>query len=252
MFPEVFAHMTEAIGASPVINDPFAHIYVRGVFPDDFYQEMLAKLPDVEKYQALADTGRVDKGYSRSRLIFSGRPEHLGLLPPEMAEFWDKLFGTLQQTQFINFLHQKFSAAINGRLANPEEALEGEHLIGAESFLIRDNAGYDLGPHTDSPSKIVSSLFYLASDEDHAYLGTSFYAPKTSGFTCTGGPHYPFEQFKRMQTAAYMPDTMLAFAKTSRAFHGVENVGNPEDHRDILFFDLKAVPAAMAESLMKA
>ena len=103
MFPEVFAHMTEAIGASPVINDPFAHIYVRGVFPDDFYQEMLAKLPDVEKYQALADTGRVDKGYSRSRLIFSGRPEHLGLLPPEMAEFWDKLFGTLQQTQFINF-----------------------------------------------------------------------------------------------------------------------------------------------------
>ena len=55
-----------------------------------------------------------------------------------------------------------------------------------------------------------------------------------------------------MQTAAYMPNTMLAFAKTSRAFHGVENVGNPEDHRDILFFDLKAVPAAMAESLMKA
>jgi len=41
---------------------------------------------------------------------------------------------------------------------------------------------------------------------------------------------------------------LLAFVKTNGAFHGVENVGNPDDHRDILFFDLKAVPAAVAES----
>jgi hypothetical protein len=250
MFPDVYAHLTNAIGAAPVINDPFTHIYVRDVFPDDFYAEMLANMPEPEKYQALADVGHVSDDYNRSRLIFSGQPKDLGLLPPELAEFWDKLFATLQHTQFINFIHQKFSDTINGRFANPETALEGEHLIGAESFLIRDNAGYDLGPHTDSPAKIVPSLFYLASDEDHAYLGTSFYSPIQEGFTCPGGPYYPFDQFKRTTTAPYLPNTMLAFAKTSDAFHGVENVGNPDDHRDILFFDLKAVPAAVAEGWM--
>ena len=36
MFPDVYAHITNAIGASPVINDPFTHIYVRDVFPDGF------------------------------------------------------------------------------------------------------------------------------------------------------------------------------------------------------------------------
>jgi hypothetical protein len=244
--------MLDTIAKSPVIDDPFAHVYMRGVFPDDFYAEMLARLPEPKDYQTLVDTGRVGADYSPSRLIFSGRPEHLELLPPESREFWDKLFGTLLQTEFINFLHQKFAEAINGRMANPEETLEREHLIGAESFLIRDNAGYDLGPHTDSPAKIVSSLFYLASDEDHGYLGTSFYTPIKEGFTCTGGPHYPFDQFKRTRTAPYLPNTMLAFVKTSRAFHGVETVGNAEDHRDILFFDLKAVPVEMAEYMIDA
>ena len=65
--------------------------------------------------------------------------------------------------------------------------------FGEEALIVRDRTTYTLGPHTDSPSKALSFLFYLPPDASMAHLGTSIYVPRDPAFVCAGGPHYGFE-----------------------------------------------------------
>lgn len=106
-----------------------------------------------------------------------------------------------------------------------------------ETLLIKDRAGYAIGPHTDLPQRACSAIFYLAKDDKHPELGTSIYVPKKKGFTCDGMAHHPFDKFKKVQTLAYKPNTALFFQRTDNSFHGVEKT---EQERDVLLYDIRA------------
>jgi hypothetical protein len=112
-----------------------------------------------------------------------------------------------------------------------------------EALLVYDHTNYALGPHTDSPRKALSVLFYLPEDDTRPGLGTSIYVPKDPGFRCEGGPHYPFDGFDRMMTMPYVPNTLFAFLKTPVSFHGVEPVTEPAFHRSLLLYDLHLITA---------
>ena len=100
-----------------------------------------------------------------------------------------------------------------------------------ETLLVRDLPGYKIGPHTDSAKKVITALFYLRGQE-----GTSIYTPKEKGFTCKGGPHYEFEQFDKVATMPFKPNSMFAFLKSDKSFHGVETT---QHQRDVLLFDIR-------------
>jgi hypothetical protein len=94
--------------------------------------------------------------------------------------------------------------------------------VSVEAQLIRHQAGYFLGPHTDLSTKLVVLLIYLPPDDSHPYLGTSLYRPKKSGVTCPDSKHYPFGEFVNVETAPYRRNSLLAFERSDRSFHGVE------------------------------
>lgn len=216
------------IGAAPIRHDPFAHILVDDVFPAELFQAMRAHLPDDTAYVRFKDSGRVGADYSPHRAAFA--PAQLTQLNADARAFWGGIFDAVLAPRFTEAVAAKFSAELR---------LSGEARILTETCLMRDAAGYELGPHTDSPAKLVSLLFYLAPDETHPELGTSFYAPKDRTFFCPGGPHHPFELFDRVTTAPYAPNSLLAFPKTERCFHGVEPVDDAALVRDLLFVDLR-------------
>jgi hypothetical protein len=106
-----------------------------------------------------------------------------------------------------------------------------------ECLLIRDVAGYHIGPHTDSPQKVITVLFYLPSDESLVGAGTSIYVPRDSSFTCEGGPHYEAKDFVINYTMPFKPNSAFAFLKSNNSFHGVEPC---EGTRDVLLYDIRA------------
>ncbi|HEX8183875.1 MAG TPA: hypothetical protein VF747_03965, partial [Blastocatellia bacterium] len=113
--------------------------------------------------------------------------------------------------------------------------------ISIEAQLIRHRAGYFLGPHSDLYSKLVVLLLYLAPDESARHLGTSIYRPKAPGFSCPNSAHYPFEDFVRVKTAPYMPNSLLAFMRSDRSFHGVEPLSDEDisaGNRDVIQYVL--------------
>jgi hypothetical protein len=239
MFSDVRHFVQYQILNAPIRPYPTPHIYVDGVFPAEFYDRLVAALPDDSGYTRLVDTKRVSPGYS---------PQRFGLFPDQVAQsamdaerrvFWHRVFQTFDSDEFATAVFTKFQGTITQRFAAPGEPGRPAIAYGKEIFLMRDRTEYSLGPHTDSPAKLISVLFYLPESDSRPDLGTSFYSPKDKGFTCPGGPHHPFEMFERVITMPYRRNTLLAFPKTAQCFHGVEPVTSAATTRDLMLFDIK-------------
>lgn len=233
MTTSLAAHLSDKIRNASIRRDPFAHLVIDDVFPEDVYAELRQRLPATEYFRRFKDSGRVDDTYSPHRLAFA--PAQLDRLTGAARTFWTALFAEVTAREFTAAIIDKFATDLKFG------DTDGDVRIATETCLMRDQTGYELGPHTDSTAKLVSLLFYLAPDDAHPELGTSLYLPKDRGFFCPGGPHHPFELFDRIATVPYRPNSLMAFAKSERSFHGVEPVSDTSLHRDLLFVDLRRV-----------
>lgn len=236
MFSAAKLHVMYKVLNAPVRTWPFPHICVPDIFPADFYAEIMRHRLADDCFTKLIDSGRVGKGYSGARACVFPKEVDRTPAPDESKAFWQELFGTFSDGEFSGIWLTLFQRAIAEKMAdNKVQKLD----LYNELFLMRDTTTYSLGPHTDTPRKLVSVLFYLPQDDSQSGLGTSAYLPKDRSFTCLGGPHHGFDKFDLVATMPYLPNTLVAFPQTKRSFHGVEPVTREGAVRDLLLFDLK-------------
>jgi hypothetical protein len=213
---------------------PFPHIYVRDVFPADYYQQLRDNIPPRESFKSLVALKRVSATYPESRQVLPLTPEDLQGLDEPYRDFWREIASWMLGGNFGAIVLPMFSPYLQKRFGDPSKMQFYD-----EALVVQDYTTYSLGPHTDSPQKVLSMLFYLPPDDSMAHLGTSIYIPKERDFQCPGGPHHSFEKFNRMVTMPYLPNTLFAFLKTPNAFHGVEPIAEPSVRRDLLLYDIK-------------
>jgi hypothetical protein len=212
------AHVVARLRTPEVILDPYPHYYLENVFPDDYYRELLRHLPGSATYQNLFEVTDYKLDHFRHRDQRDLREGWTAELPCEIKEFWDGFSEWFLGQELAGAVLDSFDAPLRARYGGRESWPE----VSVEPQLIRHRAGYFLGPHSDLYTKIVVLLIYLAPDESGAHLGTSLYRPKEQGFACRDSKHYPFEDFVRVKTAPYRPNSMLAFLRSDVSFHGVE------------------------------
>jgi hypothetical protein len=242
MFSAVVEQVMQRVAATPLRLEPFEHLYVEEVFPPAIYAELQRlRLADAV-YTPLNKTARVSPKYSASRLCcFPPQLEESGATAEQKA-FWGGLFAAFMAHEVRQLWLQRFKAAVEDNLRLLAAALERAKRVrvSSELLLMRDKAAYALGPHTDNRAKLISVLFYLAPDESAAELGTTLYRPKDPAFLCPGGPHHPRRLFEPVTTLPYRPNTLLAFPKSQRCFHGVEPVAEGRQ-RDLLLYDIRCI-----------
>ena len=203
------AHYTlERIRQAEVRTEPFPHIYVEQVFEPALYEHILTQMPT--EYVPIEQARGV-----------SGYPDRFVASP--RTTFWRDFERFLRCGAIRTALCAKFGVA-----GDDDEML-----------LIRDKPGYSIGPHTDSVKKALSALFYLPKDDALAQHGTSLYTPKATGFTCAGHKHHHFEDFDCVATMPFKPNSLFAFPKSDRSFHGVEAFTGA-GVRDVLLYDVRA------------
>jgi hypothetical protein len=231
-------HLVYRLSNLPVNGFPFPHFHVADVFPADFYARLLASFPDAASMPRLKDVRPVGNVYSEQRLCIPLDPTHVARMPEEKRAFWEEsapwLLGEAilraLMTRFSPWLDERFKACADVPFSN-------------EILLVDDYTRFSLGPHSDSPRKVLTLLFYLADDHRQEHLGTSIYVPKEPGFSCNGGPHYPFDRFERMYTVPFRPNSLFGFVKTAKSFHGVEPIAvNGTSRRRLMLYDIN-VPA---------
>jgi hypothetical protein len=234
MFSDVEQYLHYRIANATVLNYPYPHFYISEIFPPEIYATLIQTLPDQSVYKRLDETGTVPKGAYPERFVcdlhdasrveaqIEGRPGP-----------WSELARLFDGPQFAHWILSAFNDAVLERFGKDCE-LEFE----PESRLVRDFSNYAISPHTDSPSKVVSLLFYMPPDDSMKELGTSIFVAKDPSFRCEGRAHHSFKNFTKVVTAAYAPNSLFAFFKTDRAFHGVERIERPSIQRDSLLYNI--------------
>ena len=204
-------HVSERLRTARVDPDPFPHYYLEHVFPDDYYQELLSNLPPSDVYENLYEVTDLKLDHFRHRDQRDMNEGWVDRLPAELRSFW-RSFNEW-------FLGPELAQAV---LASFDDQRATWPEVSVESQFIRHRAGYFLGPHSDLYTKLVVLLIYLAPDDSAEHLGTSLYRPKDPAFECPDSKHYDFEDFMRVKTAPYRPNSILAFVRSNISFHGLE------------------------------
>ncbi len=164
---EVFEHILGQIESARIRHDPFQHIVISEIFPAAFYPKLLAAIPTPEQFAAAAYPGT---GYGTVKKQWSG------LAYPNLQELpiFSELQAFLQSDRFCRALLEKFSAPG----AIPKEKFkffaDGARDFSSVFDLQIDRRGYEILPHADIPSKIITFQFYLTSDDSLQEFGTLF------------------------------------------------------------------------------
>jgi hypothetical protein len=243
MFSDAEKQLAYKVGNVPFNLFPYPHFYIRDVFPADFYRQIQQNLPDPEAMIPI-EKARAVRGY-KERFVLGLEDVHLATLPAGKRAFWEDLRGWLVGAKFRALVMSKFKSLIDQRFAGATGVQFYD-----EGLLVQDITNYNLGPHTDAPRKVVTILFYLPPDESQLHLGTSIYLPVDPDFRCPGGPHHKRDQFERLHTNPFAPNSLFAFFKTDNSFHGVEPVADADCRRWLLLYDIyahsnaPAIPAA--------
>lgn len=208
----VVRHVFERFAGLQLELDPYPHFVIDELFPEDYYRLMLMARPSDAELVCLDDTGRAH-GYPE-RFVMQ-LPEGLQQLQdPHKRRFW--------QTHLNWFLSEGLMVELLKRLREQIVALGVTKLnVRAEAMFMRDLQGYKIGPHTDSPARLLSMMVYLPEDDQHQHLGTSVFKPLAAGQTCAGHSHHGFDAFQEVRRAPYRPNSAFGFLKTENSFHGV-------------------------------
>jgi len=245
MYHAAQEHVIYTIANAPLRTYPFPHLYVDSIFPPDYYAELRRNWPSASQLVTLGSTGRVPKHAYPERFFMPLSKEAVSKLPEESQAFWTE-FATwmLVSDRVLGAVIDKFEPYVRARFGAALEELE----FGHEVLVVRDHTNYKLGPHTDAPHRVLSLLFYCPDDLAYSHLGTSMYTPIDPAFRCAGGPHYPHDRFRRVATMEYKPNTLFAFLKTDRSFHGVEPIQDADVLRDLILYDIRIdAPATQPE-----
>jgi len=227
----VLEYMKSKITDAPLEMLPSPHFVVDALFPPDFYKEIIKNRVDNDAFVSIGTTGRTTGAY-KDRYMLKLDGESLAGLDDARRTFWGSLGRILNSTELLHAFTMRYYEIIEKSGILAADSI----VVNAENLLIRDKTNYAIGPHTDAPHRLFSVMIYLPKDESLSALGTSLYVPKDPAFRCDGGPHYPFDNFERVKTARFSPNSAFCFLKTDNSFHGVEPILEQEVERDAICY----------------
>lgn len=225
------------------VAQPFTHSYYENLFPIPVYDELMRTLPSTEDYNFS------NSAYPQRGFIFLGsNPKFMQDYPNEYLNTLmaynrgkqkdlDKAFefpnNSIWSTVAKWFMNDAFMYLLINR-----HKLQLVKRFGKEKFtklkfyqrttLCRDFENYSIVPHTDTPKKIITFIFYLAADNRLAKQGTALlYDHKRRNkdkYDNWDSSHQKggFEDgFELVRMIPFLPNTAMDFVVGPESWHGV-------------------------------
>ncbi|KAK3263080.1 hypothetical protein CYMTET_28096 [Cymbomonas tetramitiformis] len=253
MSPVTLEYTINRLRNSTVSMSPYPHLHVVDVFEPGYYSNCILHYMPPDNLPATEDVySKINKNQPRYGLKIAGQrgPGVLGHQRSTEGSPFKPLTGAIlknaepTQSGGAGFVHQfwvefgkafgsaelrdlfldKFAPTLKTRGINLDVVKKNKNAFFALD-LSRDLAGYAIGAHTDSRSKLVTTLFYLPRDTQLEYMGTMVVQSK-SGRTQQESARIPMKlkDLKTVKTAPFVPNAMFAFAPCTSSWHAVRKL----------------------------
>lgn len=244
-FESVRERVVSQFNSAQVEVDPFPYVEVPNCLDLETFRKLRSMLPKI-------DGGMVEKNYAglTNKAEMQRLTAIVGvhqLSDPEKDKFWKSfcesviLSENLLRCLFLKFAgkgkvsHDKL--VFLGRAGGKVYFKQGKQTYSAEATIYRDKGGYSLEVHTDAANRVLTSIWYLPSEESATSMesfGTSLYIAKDPKFKDTKGVRLPFENFTKVKTLPFVPCYAFSFLRGDRSFHAVEEFRCENETRDTL------------------
>ena len=221
-----------------VCSWPYAHFYLEQAFPNAVFRKMLEFLPVAGAYTA--DNPRIhtrDDGLVTRNVLSLSAPA-LAHLPDPQRSFWTEIADALTAPQLRQVVFARLSQDLRRRFRVSAEQLDSIPAY-PKPALIKDLGGYEIAPHRDTRSKIVTMQFYLPEDMSKANLGTTVYRQRLFRLKNLVSPRNRFEIVKQF---SFAPNSGYGFAVGRRSWHGRDTVPMASGERNSLMLIYYAQP----------
>jgi hypothetical protein len=234
----VLDHLCSVVETVDLCSWPYAHFYIERVFPEAVFKQMLELLPDAGAYTA--DNPRIHTREDGlvTRSILSLSPVGLDRLPDSHRSFWNQIAEALTAPQLRHAVFGRLSHDLSRRFGVAPDRLDSIPAY-PKPALIKDLGGYEIAPHRDTRSKIVTMQLYLPSDMSKADLGTAVYRQRLFRLKNLVSLRNRFETVKQF---SFAPNTGYAFAVGPRSWHGRDQVPMTSGERNSLMLIYYTTP----------
>ncbi|KAK3267181.1 hypothetical protein CYMTET_24249 [Cymbomonas tetramitiformis] len=222
---ELYNYTLNKVKNAKVLKEPFPHVFIEDIFQPDFYPCILNKLPDGKRRGPY-------KSFKSERYLVKLADRTGVQLQPGARDYREATAKALD----INFWTE-----FTEMFANPELGRQWVETLGASTSkrydpqgedkkirfvyrmdLSRDLSGYEIGPHTDTDFKWVTTLFYLPSTAKHSGVGTAILKSKSGRVQKSGTRHMPWgSDWTVHSRAPFIPNSVFAFAPCWHSWHAV-------------------------------
>jgi hypothetical protein len=198
-------------------NEPFLHLVLERVFPEETYAAMLASMPEYEDYRPMHGRSKHRNNTGNStRVKIDLFPEYIRHLPAEKRGVWDVVGRALCSEGVKQAFIRRLAPALEKRFG-PGYARTGFFPI---PILTRDIPGYRISPHTDTHWKGITVQLYLPRDASTSHIGTIFHE------------RLPNTNLKKVTQMQFVPNSGYAFAVDDNSWHSADPVGSEVKTRD--------------------
>lgn len=235
----IIDHLAGAIDAAPEGNDPFFHLKLSNVFPDDIYAQMMQEMPGAADYRHMSGRTKSTRTMNGAgtRVKIDLFPEYIRHLPPEKRVVWAVVGQTLCSAKVRDAFMRRLAPGLERR-HGPNYKNVGMYPI---PILTRDVPGYRIGIHPDTRWKGMTIQLYLPRDNSIDHVGTVFHARNDD------------KTFTRATQMKFSPNTGYAFAVDKDTWHSVDLVGPEVATRDsiLLTYFVDKTPLQVARNRSK-
>lgn len=226
---ELRDHLDAKFEGRTVTPFPSPHLIIENFFPDEVYEQILEfnpfKSTDGRKWisESEAAKRRQSTPYYLRKQVDLENGEFEG--SPEARAFWKVISDALLKDHWLaNRLYKTYPAYFEIRFG--EAVLEKDFFgqLRHGMFVQRHEAGYEIGPHTDSPHRVFTCIFAFADQPGNEQYGTQFVRPKDPRVRCWGDLHHEDRDFEVATLAKYARNSFVVFFKTRQSFHSVKKL----------------------------
>ena len=195
-------------------------------------------LPEAAAYTADNPRIHTRKDGLVTRSMLSLSPPGLERLAEPQRSFWTQVAEALTAPQLRHAIFAKLSQDLSRRFRLPADQLASVPAF-PKPALVQDLGGYEIAPHRDTRSKIVTMQFYLPEDMSKTDLGTTVYRQRLFRLRNIVSLRNRFEAVKQFPFA---PNSGYAFAVGPKSWHGREKVPIASGKRNSLMLIYYARP----------